>query len=267
MSKCSLIVVRGDATADEETCFEYAQLSDLKFIELRHKKGSGLNEWSVRGFQGVTVAVRRNRDNVMTFTHELTKDREGHDCRALRPLVFYPVGRAKVLTSFIPDTPFNREKMSQMYYHGATWTVMDPPTHAEIRERAEVIEAEKPKGPTKDQVITSQAEEMQGLRDKLVMAEKERDEAKEQAKVVRTASRSITELTQEQRDSIREIVHTENAEVIAKLKEQSPEGWREGKKYRDLIEPLVEKRERETLEQLNADDTGADNRNPDTVRP
>ena len=257
MPTSSLIVLRGDQNARSDTEYEYAELAGVKFIELRHRRRSGPTTYHARGFQGVTVSVRQDRDGGRRFDAEYDINEDGKPKRALRPLIFEPVGRAQLLTAMLPDTDFNRNKLALRYIDGGFWSIQDPEVLADVKARAKVIEENLPKGPTKEEIIRRQAEENERLREQLALTRRQAKEARETAVAVVEARRAIKELPVELKDSIQEIVHEENASVIEKLKEQSPNGWMRTKKYKELVQPAIDERERQELEKLNADYSGA----------
>ncbi len=256
MAKSSLVVIDGDPLADATTAYEYAELAEVKFIKLRHKAGAARASHSARGFQGVVVKVRDTREGGRSFS-TLWSERDGKSCRAHRPLVFEPEGRTRILTAYLPDSPFNRDKLAGWYFDGACfWTIIEPAILAEVKKAAEAKRDSAPKGPTKDQVIATQADENKVLREKLRLEERLRKEAQEKAEVVTNAQRAIKELPVDRIEAIVEIVHNDNKAVIAKLMEESPKGWTKLKKYRELIQPQIDAMKESELEKMNADHAG-----------
>lgn len=256
MPQSSLVIIDGDQMADGPTGYEYAELAGIKFIELRHKAGAARASQSARGFQGVTIRVRENREGGRTFRAEWS-ERNGAASRAHRPLVFDAVGRTRILTGYLPDSPFNRDKLAGFYYEqSAFWAITNPAILAEVKKAADVKKANEPKGPTKDQVIGTQSDEIRVLKEKLVLEKRSRMAAEEQAKVVQEAARTVKELPKERLEAVREIVHEKCAAIIATLKEQSPNGWANTKKYKELIQPQIDEMVNSELEKMNAEHAG-----------
>lgn len=252
----SLVVAVGNAKINEEDAFEFAEAAGVKFIKLRHEKGAGGSKQTIRGFQGVNVKVSESREGGRKFNAEPTKNSQGEDGRAFRPLQFIPEGRTKMLTAYLPDTPYNREKLARNFFGRSMCTVVDPETHSEIKKRAEEIAANLPKGPTKEEVISAQANENAMLRKALEENEAKVKELQQQNEVIKEARATIKELEPEVKDSIREIVHEENKTFIENLKKQAPQKWETTKKYKDMILPIIAEREKQELERLNANNSG-----------
>lgn len=256
MPRSSLIVVDGDQTADDAAAYEYAELAGVTFIQLRHKAGAARTTWSARGFQGLTVRVSENREGGRSFKANWTQ-RNGEDCRAHRPLVFEPEGRTRILTAYLPDSPFNRDKLAGFYYEQACfWVITDPAILAEVKKAADEKKANAPKGPSQAEVIDAQADEIAVLRKRLEEETKRADSAEEKAEVVSKARRVVKELPSERLGAIEEIVHEQNADVISALQTQSPKGWRKLKRYQELIQPQIDEMVETELEKMNADHAG-----------
>ena len=249
--KSSLVILVGNSKADDYDAYEFAELADVKFIQLRHKRGVANGFHAIRGFQGVKVIISESREGGVQYRAEFSRSTDGRDIRALRPLVFEPEGRTKLLTAYVPDSPFNREKLAKDFYHGLQCNITDAQILAEVRARADEIEAGKPVEPSREEVIASQDDEIKILREQLKAKEQENEELKERNEVIQTAKRVVKELPEDIRQAVTDIVHQENEGVVSKLKEQSPNGWQKTKKYKTLILPIIEKREKEELERMN----------------
>lgn len=253
MPQCSLLVLRGDDRAKAPQQFEFAKLAGVKFIELRHRRITGNGPASAsRGFQGVEVFVSESGSGERKFRAQYSQ-RDGQPCRSLRPLVFEPEGPGMVLTAWLPDTEYNRHKLALQYFDAENqWVIQDPSTLASIKQEATRIRDSKPQEPTEREVMLAQSKEIGALRDKLLMQERELEEAKKQAAVIQKARRKITELSSAHEDGIREILYNEEAEVVEKLKEKHGEKWEESDDFRRILQPKIEKRVQEELERMNA---------------
>lgn len=254
--KSSLVIVQGNSKVNDEDAFEFAELAGVKFIKLRHEKGAAPSKQSIRGFQGVYVRVIETREGGRKYLSEPTRSSDGNDIRALRPMIFNPEGRTQLLTAYLPDLPYNREKLAKNYFGRSMCLIVDPQIHAEVKERAQKIVESKPKGPSKDEVINTQADENALLRKALDDQKKENEDLKKINDVIKESKKIVKELPENVRASIREIVHTENETFINKLKEQSPNRWESTKKYKDTVLPIILERENTELERINANNSG-----------
>ena len=156
---CSLLKCSGDPNAKDDAIFEFAVVAGAPFIKLGHRKG-GYQQ--IRGFQGFNINVVIARDNTRKYEYSTTKNVEGDEDAAHRPLIFAVSGQSRVLSAFLPDTDFNREKLAKGYYY-LDVTIMDPDVDKKIKKRADAIVDATPTGPTEAEIIVDQQKQIKEL--------------------------------------------------------------------------------------------------------
>lgn len=275
----SLVIIRGQsAKLTPEQKVASAATAGIKFIRLRH------NEWcepnsnsrTTNGFQpvSVSVVVRGNKpERIVTWK----KNERNEDC-ADHQLAFigddFGVGYA-----MLPDSPFNRRKLAMAELgENALWTIDDECIAAEIKQLSEqlrndpaVVEANRQieEARTQERIRranaakpgdkleeSSQQTTIEVLRNRIRELEGTRELEELRAKLKTLEEKSSYEKADkdakdqkvdELREQIKAEVLAEKAELVARLREEKPNGWHLTGIYRTEIGAEIERRLLERL--------------------
>lgn len=275
MPQSSLIRITGIVPRNSEEEFDYAIEAGAKFIKLKHNPRSPHAVEAARGFQGVNVHVTEGTMGERRFDMSYT-EREGKPDRAMRPLVFHPEGRTRTMLAWLPDTPFNREKLARQECGVSTtesgfvptsfWFIEDPEVDAWVKERTEELRASAVLAPTHQEIIADLSDELKQKNDELAQLKAKLDAAERRrqatADIVMRQQERDAGLSVEELQSIYDEVYEQNKGVVERLKQKHGDKWESSKDYERVLKPKLE--ERIALEKeaagVNSDSSNTDNR-------
>lgn len=253
----SMVVIEGAKRVTNTTVNQFSEAAGIKFIKLNHLNGFGGSSITVNGFQHVSIKVGEVQGR-KTFVARWSKDEDHKDCNGNRSLSFDPDPITQQLIALLPDSEFNRVKLARCYYHGAEWTIMDKDVDADIKARADEYEKTLTKPVSKDEIISSLAEENESK-------EQENERLKREIALLKANTVQAVPIGNKEwddygltktkyleiKEAARAEIFEENKNLIAGIKEAYPKGWYGCDDYRNKISPLIKQRLKEKLDALN----------------
>ncbi len=234
---------------DHETVGELAGLS---FIHLQYCTKVGKMEMCIRGFQGAIIYMREIAGHP-NYSHELTKDNYGKDCAIQRSVIFKPEQHTMRLLAVIPDTKYNRKKLSGLYYAEDAPIILDKDIDKEVKEYAKKIKVEKEADKSKDELLAEQNKVIESLnkqvkqKDQIIQDKERTDNIIEQVKE-NTDNDAMQEIANTYREKIRAEIHKDNQELVDLIIADDPDNWEKSDDYSEIREK-VESRLNEVLKE------------------
>lgn len=188
-------VIGGPKRLAEDQVTVYGEQAGLKFIKLRHKLGSSRGSQSVRGFQKTTITRRETDNGHVSWKVYHSRDEDGNDIQGRVNLVFYNELKNGILYAYLPDTEFNRNRLTSTFYPGAMWEISDKDIEKEIRALEEKIkENPAPKvSEKKDAALDELKRENEELRSLINDALEDRDDAEKERDEAKMSEQEIKE--------------------------------------------------------------------------
>lgn len=180
MSWSSLCVINGGpARLDMDQYTVYGEQAGIDFIQLRHGLGAARGAQQLRGFQKTVISRRESSDGHISWKVIHSKDEDGNDRSGRVNLKFYNEFNNGILYAYVPDTQWNRRRLTSTFALGADWIITDKKIEEEIKQEYIKLNSEppKPRMSKSDSEKVSLLREIEDLRSLNEEALADRDEA------------------------------------------------------------------------------------------